>query len=226
MPEWKSGSNFDAFYSLESAKQTRIINAALVEFATKGYKRASTNVIAQNAEIGKGMLFYYFGSKDELFEFLCQYTIEFAKNNYINGFNCTSGDFIERYNELSNIKRRSMSESPEVMSFFESFYRDENAVYLEKFSTETAALRQMVYSKIYDGIDYSLFREDMDGRTVVKYLKWLFSSYEAETTERFKHMDFHVNDPQTLAAEWEKFYAFIDDLRKTFYKEDIANANH
>ncbi|MGC4018669.1 MAG: TetR/AcrR family transcriptional regulator [Muricomes sp.] len=78
MPAWKSGSNFDAFHALEEEKQTRIINAALVEFSVKGYKRASTNVIAEKAQIGKGMLFYYFGSKEELFHFLCEYTIEFA----------------------------------------------------------------------------------------------------------------------------------------------------
>jgi hypothetical protein len=78
----------------------------------------------------------------------------------------------------------------------------------------------MVYDDIYDGLDYSLFRDDMDGKTVVKYLKWLLDAYEAETAERFKRGDFDVNDEQSLAAEWARFYAFTDDLRKVFYKKE------
>ena len=226
MSEWKSGSNFDAFHSLETEKQTRIVNAALVEFAAKGFKGASTNAIAKNAQIGKGMLFYYFGSKEELFEFLCQYTIEFAKNNYINSFECTSGDFIERCKALSDLKQRTMSKFPEVINFLEGFYREENEPYFAKFSLEIGELKQRVNGKIYEGVDYSLFREDMDGKNVVKYIKWLLNAYELETIERFKRKDFDIDNPQSLAAEWSRFYAFVEDLRKSYYKEYTSNENH
>lgn len=230
MSTWKSGSNFDAFHSLEANKQVRIINAALNEFAIKGFKRASTNVIAEKAQIGKGMLFYYFGNKEELFNFLCQYTIEFIREKYISKFDCTSGDFIERYKLLSDVKRGIMSEFPEAFGLLESFYHQENAQYFEKFESEIMEIKQKIYEKIYDGIDYSLFREDMDGKTVVKYIKWLFAAYESETIERFKRNDFDIDNPQEAAAEWSKFYAFTDDLRKTYYKmsdkEDESNANH
>ncbi len=218
MPAWKSGSNFDAFHSLEADKQTRIINAALSEFAVKGFKRASTNIIAEKAQIGKGMLFYYFGNKEELFNFLCQYTIEFIKNEYVGGFNCVSGDFIERYKTLSDVKRTIMGQFPEAFEFLESFYREENAIYFSKFAGEISEIKSKVFEKIYDGIDYSLFREDMDGSTVVKYLKWLFGAYESETTMRFKSGDFDIENPKDIAAEWSKFYSFMDDLRKVYYK--------
>lgn len=226
MSEWKTGSNFDAFHSLEAEKQARIVKAALVEFATKGFKRASTNAIAQRAQIGKGMLFYYFGSKEELLEFLCQYTLEFARNNYINSFNCASGDFIENYKMLSDVKQRSMREFPEVISFFEGFYREENEPYFAKFALEIEELKRLVHEKIYEGVDYSLFREDLDGKNVVKYLKWLFNAYEADMTERFKHNDLDLENPQEIAEEWSKYFAFIDDLRKVYYKESTSNDNH
>ncbi|MDR2043627.1 MAG: TetR/AcrR family transcriptional regulator [Clostridium sp.] len=82
---------FDVFHSLEPEKQKRILDAALREFADKGFKRASTNA----ARIGKGMLFYYFGSKEELFDFLCEYTMEFARNTYLPppGMNRTRATF-------------------------------------------------------------------------------------------------------------------------------------
>ena len=216
---WKGGGNFDAFHSLDTEKQTRIINAALAEFAAKGFKRASTNAIAENAQIGKGMLFYYFGNKDDLFSFLCQYTIEFARNEYIRRFETDSGDFLARHKAMTDVKKCAMREFPEIIGFFESFYREENAPYFEKFADDIAEIKQIAYGKIHDGVDYSLFREDIDGANVVKYLKWLLDAYEIETAERFRNGAFDLNDEQSAAAEWQRFYSFTEDLRKAFYRE-------
>lgn len=217
---------FDAFHSLDEEKQQRIIRAALVEFAVKGFKRASTNAIAENAKIGKGMLFYYFGSKEELFDFLCEYTIEFMRTKYVNLYESNTGDFIERYKVLTEVKRKVMSEFPEIISFFESFYHEENAPYFDKFSKDIIEIRKLIYGKIYDNIDYSLFRYDLDGKAVVNYLKWLFQGYEADITERFKRGEVSVSDETALASEWSKFYAFTDNLRQIFYKEDNHNGHH
>ncbi len=223
---WKPGSNFDAFHSLEAEKKARIINASLKEFAIKGFKAASTNAIARNAQIGKGMLFYYFGSKEELFEFLCQYTIAFVRDKYVGNINSISGDFIERYKNLSDIKRSIMSEYPEAFEFMESLYRDENTAHFNEFVSETSEIKQKIHEQMFDGIDYSLFREDMDGDTVVKYIRWLFKEYELEVTQRFKSNDFFMDNPQEIANEWERFYAFMDDLRKVYYKGWCKNENH
>jgi AcrR family transcriptional regulator len=223
---WKGGGSFDAFHALDAEKQTRIVNAALAEFAVKGFKRASTNAIAENAQIGKGMLFYYFGSKDELFDFLCQYAIEFTRNRYVRRVESDSGDFLLRHKALTDAKRSAMAEFPEVFALFESFYREENEPYFSKFADDIADIKREVYSKIYDGVDYSLFREDMDGRSVVKYLRWMMDAYETETAERLRRGELDANDGQSLAAEWSRFYAFTDDLRKAYYKEGKSDGNH
>ncbi len=48
-------------------KRKEILKAALVVFSQKGFHKTSMNDIAQKAEIGKGTLYDYFKSKDELF---------------------------------------------------------------------------------------------------------------------------------------------------------------
>ncbi|MGD9909350.1 MAG: TetR/AcrR family transcriptional regulator [Candidatus Izemoplasmatales bacterium] len=45
----------------------RILEAALIEFGTKGYRHASTNQIYPRAMVSKGSIFKIFGSKAELF---------------------------------------------------------------------------------------------------------------------------------------------------------------
>ena len=45
----------------------RILDAAIAEFAARGYEAASTNRICQQAEISKGLLFHYYQNKKKLF---------------------------------------------------------------------------------------------------------------------------------------------------------------
>src|SRR5690625_127103 len=59
--------------NLESKRKDGILNAALKEFATKGFDDASTNVIAKESGISKGLLFHYVNSKKDLFLFLYDY---------------------------------------------------------------------------------------------------------------------------------------------------------
>ena len=51
----------------KSEKRTRIINAALAVFSRDGFQNAKIEDIARTADIGKGTLYEYFSSKDELF---------------------------------------------------------------------------------------------------------------------------------------------------------------
>jgi AcrR family transcriptional regulator len=224
--EWSGASHFDAFHALEPEKQKRVIDAALVEFAEKGFKRASTNAIAEKAQVGKGMLFYYFGSKLELFEFLCEYTIEFAKTRYLSEFRFETGDFLERYRKLTEIKRRALAEYTLPAAFFESFYKEGGGEYSPKYASEANALRAQLLDEVYSGLDYSLFRGDIDGRAAVKYIKWLFDAYQREVNERYNRGEFSISDEAALAEEWTRFDTFCGDLRKLFYKEadsDVSN---
>jgi len=67
---------FSKFHSSDLEKQDRILNAALKEFAEKGYKNASTNQIVKDAGISKGLLFHYFNNKKDLYLFLYDHFIE------------------------------------------------------------------------------------------------------------------------------------------------------
>jgi TetR/AcrR family transcriptional regulator len=48
--------------------RTRILSAALKEFAAKGFAGARVDAIARRANINKRMLYHYFGDKEELFK--------------------------------------------------------------------------------------------------------------------------------------------------------------
>jgi AcrR family transcriptional regulator len=57
----------DLFLRISEEKRSRIIEAAINEFANYGYTTANTNKIARNANISVGSLFQYFDNKEDLF---------------------------------------------------------------------------------------------------------------------------------------------------------------
>ena len=58
------------FQQLDPERARRIIDAAVSEFAEKGYEAANTNQIAKAAGISVGSLFQYFKTKENLFRYV------------------------------------------------------------------------------------------------------------------------------------------------------------
>ena len=57
----------NTFVRIAAEKQQRILDAAIAEFAAKGFPGANINVIAQKAGISIGAMYKYFDSKEDLF---------------------------------------------------------------------------------------------------------------------------------------------------------------
>ncbi|MCL2098867.1 MAG: TetR/AcrR family transcriptional regulator [Oscillospiraceae bacterium] len=213
--------HFDTFHSLEPQKKQNIIDAALDEFTGKGFRYASTNAIVENAKISKGTLFYYFASKEELFDFLCDYTIEFAKREYLMKFDTgQTRDFLERYRILSKLKAGLLSSEPKIIKFFESFYLPKNAEYFAKYTEAIGEIRESIEKKLYENLDYSLFRDDIAPEKILVYIGWLLECYAKDLTDTFKKEGGSTGFLQNMADEgFDKFYELLDHMRKMFYKK-------
>jgi AcrR family transcriptional regulator len=57
----------ELFRNLNPEKREKVFQAAVEEFASKGYRNASMNSVVREAQISKGSLFQYFRSKRDLF---------------------------------------------------------------------------------------------------------------------------------------------------------------
>ena len=68
------------YYVLPVSKQQAILNAGFHVFSQNTYRKSSMREIAENADISKSLLFYYFQNKKELYLFLfdncCRMTVE------------------------------------------------------------------------------------------------------------------------------------------------------
>ena len=78
------GFMFDNFNKLEIKKQKQILDGAMEEFSKYGYKKTSVEDIAKSAGISKSMVFYYFNTKLDLYNYLIIYSLDYIIKKYDN----------------------------------------------------------------------------------------------------------------------------------------------
>ncbi|MDQ0340502.1 AcrR family transcriptional regulator [Caldalkalibacillus uzonensis] len=203
------------FSQLEPSKQQRIINAALAEFAEHGYEQASTNRIVREAGIGKGMLFYYFNSKKELYHYLVDYCLDYVVNEYLNLIDERESDFIERYKQAAQIKMKVYTENPHVFHFLGNIWLNQEVELPADLAKRLEEIRKLGYAKIYGHVDYTLFRDDVDADKVFHIIRWAMEGYEKDLLNRLKGQKLTAIDWDPY---WDEFFEFLDVFKKVFYK--------
>ena len=99
---------FSKFLSLEPERRNAILNAALREFASKGFDDASTNVIAKESGISKPLMFHYVNNKKDFFLFLYDYCLDILEREYFDRIDLHEKDIFERLRQTCLLKIQVM----------------------------------------------------------------------------------------------------------------------
>ena len=213
--------DFSKFLHLEPEKRERIINAAMTEFL-HGFKKASTDNIVREAGISKGLLFHYFGTKENLFNFLIDYGIDTVKREYLDLVNTTQPDILESIWQTSLLKKDLSVKFPSIFDFLTNAFVEaktggEANSNLMRFTQTSAG----VIAEIYKNADTSLFRDDVDPKVAVEIIGWAVSGYaqskikDSSGTNARENYDKYLDEVQTL----------LGVLRHVFYKPKEAKSN-
>lgn len=122
------------FLQLAPAKQQRILNAAIQEFAAKGYGNASLNRVVQEARISKGSLFTYFRNKSGLFTLVYRMTLERVKN-YLRAVrdNSLDDDFFTRLEKILRAGVQFITDHPHLAQIYYRLIYTGDAPYQKEF---------------------------------------------------------------------------------------------
>ncbi|MFP7298499.1 TetR/AcrR family transcriptional regulator [Neobacillus niacini] len=206
---------FSKFFNLDREKQDRIINAAIKEFAQKGYDNASTNEIVKEAGISKGLLFHYFSNKKQLFFFLFDYCYDLVADEFYKKVDLSERDFFKRIRQAVHIKMDLQSTYPDILNFIqEAFMQDSPEIKVE-FDKKKQELNAINIGIIYDGIDLSKFRDDVDVQKVLKIISWTFEKISDEELIKAKMIPGHKIDFDKVFLEAEEYFEIFI---KGFYK--------
>jgi TetR/AcrR family transcriptional regulator len=156
----------------DDARRSRILEAALIEFAAKGYKKASTNTIVREANVSKGLLFHYFISKKDLYVYIVESALESITNELYAGINFADRDVLERVHTAAIIKIESYVKHPLFSQLFETVVDVEDEEITARINQKQKQVADESYAKLFTNIDYFLFRDRLNVERCLDVIRW------------------------------------------------------
>ena len=206
---------FEKLLNLEPNRREEIINAALKEFATKGFDDASTNVIAKEAGTSKSLMFHYVNNKRDFFLFLYDYCLDIIKKEYFDLVDLSEKDIFERLRQAYLLKVKVLKKHPWIFDFTKvAVFTDSEAVNNE-LNEIKKKLKENSLQKFYEDIDISKFRDNLDVEKSKQLIYWAIGGYANQILEEMRNNKNYNVDYEKIGIEFD---GYLNELRKSFYK--------
>lgn len=200
-------------------KKEKIIEVSLKEFAEKGYDKASTNTIVKESGISKGLLFYYFESKKNLYLCLVDYCLDFVMERFEKSIEVMSNDFFKRIMEFGLIKIEIANEHPYIYDIvFEAFINMPEPVKIEMEEKYTEVSKKTM-PLVMSNIDYSMFRGDIDINKAIEYIFLAFEGIQKKYINQYRGRKEDIaNNMDEIMKE---YYLYIEFMKNGVYKGNL-----
>jgi len=206
---------FAKFLNLKPEKRERIVNAAMKEFAQKGFKNASTDAIVKEAAISKGALFHYFNNKKDLFFFLYDYSLDILMNQMQLKYNYDEKDFFERLRQGSLLKIEILKKHPEMYDFMAAAYMEVSGEVKGDLDSRNKGLIATRQNILNEGIDTSKFKDEVDSKRAFEIIGWTLEGFTKKEMGRVKNYSLYEQNYNDVTKELD---IYLDMLKKSFYK--------
>lgn len=203
------------FHDLSKEKQMRVINAGLEVFSANEYKHAVTDDIASSAGISKGLLFYYFHNKQELYNFLVSYVIKLTEKHVITDKFADITDFFELLEYASLQKVKIINKFPYLIDFaMKAYFSSRSGKDNPLAKLLDSGPDNKMYDKYFVNIDKTKFKNpDKDMHTIMQMMSWMGEGYLLERQRKGKKID--INDFVAKFKEWSALF------KQAYYKEEF-----
>lgn len=156
-------------------KKKKIIQAAADIFAQKGYSGAAVSDIATQADVGKGTIYEYFDSKEDLFFAVFKWYSEKTGAAAVVSISALGGSAAQRLEGLNESLMGLWDEIKNVFALAMEFWAaSSSALMRQRFQAAFKQLyhdfRSIVSALIHDGIKSGEFREDVNPEAVAAAL--------------------------------------------------------
>lgn len=201
--------------NLEPKRRHVILNAALKEFSEKGFDDASTNVIAKEAGISKGLMFHYINSKEDLFLFLYDYCTDRIIKEYIDLMNFNEEDIFERLRQSYILQIDLLQQHPWIFDFImisDITNSEEINKKLEERVNEKLARCQ---EEMFEIVDKNKFREGLNLERCKQLIFWANVGFTNEILENIRKSEITDLDYDKVLAELD---GYLNELKEIFYK--------
>lgn len=199
---------------LEPQRRDAILNAALKEFATRGFDEASTNIIAKEAGISKALMFHYVNSKKDLFLFTYDYFTDLMDKEYYKLMNFSEEDIFDRLHQSYLLQIELLKRYPWIFEF-NKLSSTQSAEVNHELDERTQKKQSSCYIQVFDMIDESKFRESLDIEKCKQFIFWSNIGFTNQILDDIRNSKASEVDYVSIIS---KLDGYFEELRKIFYK--------
>lgn len=165
------------FEALPEERREAMMRASMAAFGQHSYKEASTEDIARNAGISKGLLFFYFRNKRALYLRTIDYLMERAIQRIVDDDFYAIDDFFELMLYAGERKLATLKRWPWALEFsIRAFYAD-HADVRDIMAGWTTRQVDVMFERFFKEVDFSRFRDEVNPREVLDMLIMLGDGY-------------------------------------------------
>lgn len=163
------------------------------------------------------MLFYYFKTKQDLYYYLVDYSLDFIKERYLNVIDIDEPDFIKRLVKATKLKMEVFTKHPDIFRFLGTLFINDDIKLPAELENKYTKFQQLGYAIMYENIDKTLFREDVDVDKAFQLIQWSIDGYQNNLLQQLKGKKLSdINfDPY-----WDEFFGYLAVLKTAFYKNE------
>jgi len=201
---------------LEPKRRDAILNAALKEFALRGFDNASTNLIAKEAGISKSLMFHYVNSKQELFLCVYDYFTELLDSEYFMQMNFTETDIFERLRQSYLIQIELIKQYPWIFDFNKLSIATNSEEINKELKERTRKKQSSCGTGIFDKIDESKFRAGLNIEKCKQFILWTNVGFTNQILDDIRNSEASNLDYERIVSTLDDYF---DELRKVFYNQ-------
>ena len=218
MEKSDKSTNLEKFMALSDNKRDRIINAAMKEFR-HGYKRASTDTIVKEAAISKGLLFHYFGTKENLYEFLVRFTMDTLQKDYFNMIELGQQDVIASIWQQALLMRDISDKYSCIYDFLSAIHIHAKETGASDMCAASLYVKRTadVMEDMYNNCDTNLFRSDIDHKQAIDLILWGINGFFHDAQRRMITENGTSNHSYDIFSN--ELRSYLDIFQLVFYKE-------
>ena len=179
---------YENFEKIPLEEQECILKVCIAEFSANGYQQASTNAIVRQAGIPKGTLFYYFGSKKNLYLYVLDNAIRQFARRYTEMAGDMPPDLFERLLHRGRVKFQFAAEEPELFQLFYNAFINTPQEIQAELRIRAGGYSASSEDRLMDGLDLSRFREDVDVQKAVALIQLMLDGLLNKYLSDFRKM--------------------------------------
>ncbi len=185
----------------------KILIAAAECFSQNGYRKTSISEIAIKAKVAKGLIFYHFDNKKNLFVTAYKHFSDEGKRILVDDL-LKESDFFKRMEKSSKLKLTFFNKSPFVYEFLIVAYQEKDPEVVQDIQEYNKKTIDGSSNMIFSGIDLEKFKPSVDLKDIIQMVIWV--------------LDGIIKKYQELSFEQitDILSRYIVIMKECFYKEE------